>query len=286
MTYQSNGKNNNNTYNKEKHIYTNRVISNIDVPSFETSSILPNNQKDTNIYKYRSSISVLSIHFAFSMKLTCLDHHTLFFSEDYDDSWECVEKSWREDDGRYEYNPSKSNFYVHAPSRTDNSDDDDNNENENDNDDNNVCPSGHDAITVLIPIPLLPLTASDNHSNNNNNNNNDSNNNAMDETFVKNIRIEVLQRLSKAQGISSYSELEEYIVAEKCRTAESWQQVSLLSYTYIYIYIYIHLYTHAHTHTYIYIYTYIHIYIYTYIHIYIYTYMYIYMYIYISHIYV
>lgn len=32
------------------------------------------------------------------------------------------------------------NFYVHAPARSDGS----------------VCPVGHDALTVLVPCPLLP----------------------------------------------------------------------------------------------------------------------------------
>ena len=182
------------------HVRTKRVISNMDVPAFEASDLLPFDQRDTNVHAYRSSISVLSLSIAFDFEITCLDHHTLFFSDDYSGSWDCVEKSGRKDDGRPEFNVTACNFYVHAPSRTDHS----------------VCPTGHDAITVLVPIPLLSMESS---------HHNDAD--EIDDAFIKSVRNEVLLRLSKAQEVS-YTELEQHIVVEKHRAAKAWQSVSVV----------------------------------------------------------
>ena len=77
----------------------------------------------------------MSIHFALNTTLRALSHHTLYLSKHYRSSWATVEQP---DSARF--SADSFNFYVHAPSRTDPS----------------VCPIGHDAITVLVPVPPLP----------------------------------------------------------------------------------------------------------------------------------
>ena len=225
--------------NDDEYICAKRVISNIDVPALETSDILPSSKRDTNLHTARSSISVLSLSLALNITLSSLEHHTLFFSEFYDDSWDCVEKSYRKDDGRVGFNAEICNFYVHAPSRTDES----------------VCPKDHDAITVLVPIPLLPTdNNNDSNYNNNDNNNNGNDNNdnnsgnkqheVDEDLIVKQIRNEILHRLSELEGISK-DQLESCIVAERCRSAIDWKQVRILMHTYSYISM--HTLTHTHT---------------------------------------
>ena len=68
------------------------------------------------------------------MTLRSLSHHTLYLSKNYKTSWNVVDHP---DDSSF--NPKEFNFYVHTPSRTDNT----------------TCPIGHDAITVLVPVPPL-----------------------------------------------------------------------------------------------------------------------------------
>lgn len=120
----------------------------------------------------RPSCGIVSLHFALDREIPGLTHHTLFLSSRYKDSWKVVEDpdwrgeatvkvlqaSWAQQGGlggpgRSEvktelptansyagFNPDAFNFYVHAPSRTDQS----------------ACPLGHDAITVLVPVTPLP----------------------------------------------------------------------------------------------------------------------------------
>ena len=182
-----------------EYMHTRKVVTNIDAPAFENSEILQPDFRDLRVSQSRSSISVLSLSLALDIKLTCLEHHTLFFSDAYESSWDCVEKSWRSDDGLTDFDTERFNFYVHAPSRTDVS----------------VCPHDHDAITVLVPIPLLPED-----------DDGGSDNDSYGAGIRLKIRSEVLRRLSKAQGLSNGS-LEKRIVEEKMRSARSWRDVSI-----------------------------------------------------------
>eukprot|EP01035_Chromulina_nebulosa_P029383 gene29383-38940_t len=114
------------------------VVVNVDVPQAEESfSSLSDSaalQRDKRAAGLRPSCGVLSLNFAFDIRLSPLQHHTLFLSSSYAASWACVEDS--ED---APFNPDAFNFYVHAPARTDPS----------------CCPEGCDAVTVLVPVPPL-----------------------------------------------------------------------------------------------------------------------------------
>ena len=116
------------------------VVVNVDVPQAEVSFSSPPGststalQRDERAAGMRPSCGVLSLNFAFDMRLSPLQHHTLFLSSSYEASWACVEGS-----NDAPFNPDAFNFYVHAPARTDPS----------------CCPEGCDAVTVLVPVPPL-----------------------------------------------------------------------------------------------------------------------------------
>lgn len=60
------------------------------------------------------SPSVVSIHLALNATLPCLQHHTMFLSSNYKKSWNTVDSP-----NTATFDPDAFNFYVHAPSRTD-----------------------------------------------------------------------------------------------------------------------------------------------------------------------
>lgn len=119
---------------------TDAVVVNVDVPQAEESFSSPSSpdalRMDQRAAGMRPSCGVLSLNFAFDMRLPALQHHTLFLSSSYTASWACVEGSG---DAHAPFNPDAFNFYVHAPARTDPS----------------CCPEGCDAVTVLVPVPPL-----------------------------------------------------------------------------------------------------------------------------------
>lgn len=119
---------------EERTINGDIFITNIDAPQFE-QSFVKGDRVDTRTATGRPSCGVVSINLALDKELASLAHHTLFLSKEYKDSWKAVE----DPDGAC-FDPQCFNFYVHAPSRTDQS----------------ACPVGHDAITVLVPVPPLP----------------------------------------------------------------------------------------------------------------------------------
>ena len=134
------------------------VVSNVDVPYAESSSLLrevrvaaaegcdltpvgdkltpsPPTNCDYSEGRARKAIpscSVISLHLGFDCDLSrVFQHHTLFLSPLIASSWSNAE----EDGGKF--NPEYGiNFYVHAPKRTDKS----------------ACPDGCDAITILVPV--------------------------------------------------------------------------------------------------------------------------------------
>jgi phytoene desaturase (3,4-didehydrolycopene-forming) len=180
--------------NKDLNITADVFISNIDVPSNEyylyqdPSSMTQSAASTRNV----PSCGVLQFHFAFDVTLATLKHHNIFFSsmDEQRRSWLLIEQP----DKLYAFDLDNFNFYVHAPSRTDPS----------------VCPAGHDAITVLVPVsPLL------NHQEDKINANN---------TFCKSVRDRVLQRIEKAMDASQLSSpIESHLVAEMMRTAYDWR---------------------------------------------------------------
>ena len=130
----------------------------------------------------RPSCSVVSLHWALNLTLTPLLHHTIFLSRDYDRSWDCV--------GEFNsaFDPNAFNFYVHAPSRTDPS----------------CCPSGMDAVTVLVPVSPLPDSDAPSSMN------------------IDAIRSAVQRRMQIIDGMPK--NFSEYIIHEEVATPQTWAQ--------------------------------------------------------------
>jgi len=161
-----------------KQVQARRVVVNMDAPAAEQTLLNGYNANDNSNNNangnsvadgdsktrsrnasLRPSCGVVSLNIAFDQKLQALTHHTLFLSKHYRSSWRTVEKAateWHQQPSRSDshhgnnddhtstsiFNPDAFNFYVHAPSRTDDS----------------VCPDGMDAITVLVPVAPYPAS--------------------------------------------------------------------------------------------------------------------------------
>lgn len=156
------------------------VVSNVDV--LQGEKLLNKELRDDRVANFRPSCGVISICWALSKRVGSLTQHSIFLSKHYQRSWKAVEKP-----DSAAFDPEAFNFYVHAPSRTDES----------------VCPSDHDAITVLVPVP--PLSRSD----------------AVVGWDVSIVRQAVIRRLQAAGCVST--DFESMIVAEKIRTPLDWK---------------------------------------------------------------
>jgi phytoene desaturase (3,4-didehydrolycopene-forming) len=155
-------------------------VLNQDVPQAEMDMIPPQ-ARDKRSMEGRPSCGVVSLSFGLDIRLEQLCHHNILFSSEYERSWDAVNAP---DTGAF--NPTAFNCYVHAPSRTDPS----------------CCPVGHDAITVLVPVP--PLTRQG-----------DSN------TDVSIVRDAVLKRLQRIPGMPQ--DLTSHIVEESIREPRQWR---------------------------------------------------------------
>lgn len=120
--------------NHEVVMDTDIVIINQDAPAAESALIPLGHRSDRLMEGGRPSCGVISLSFGFDTPLSPLQHHNIFFSANYEQSWDAVRNP---DNGVF--SPSAFNFYVHCPSRTDRS----------------CCPPRHEAITVLVPVPPL-----------------------------------------------------------------------------------------------------------------------------------
>jgi phytoene dehydrogenase-like protein len=88
------------------------------------------------------------------------------------------------------FNPDAFNFYVHAPERTDPS----------------CCPDGHDAITVLVPVPPLPHPRGQGRSEED------------EQALVAQVRAAVFKRLAPVCG-----DVESSVVCESTRSPIAWR---------------------------------------------------------------
>ena len=158
------------------------VVINQDLPQAEIDLIPPSAMENSATEK-QPSCGVVSLSFGFSTRLTPLQHHNVFFSSDLYRSWDTVSSP-----DTSMFNSSSFNFYVHAPARTDCS----------------TCPEGHDAITVLVPVP--PLSRSP------------SNEIKYD---ISQVREAVLQRLQCIPSMPA--DLASFIVTETIRDPVRWK---------------------------------------------------------------
>jgi phytoene desaturase (3,4-didehydrolycopene-forming) len=170
-------------------------ITNIDAPEFE-NALVSVSERDERTAVGVPSCGIVSLHFALNTTLRSLSHHTLYLSKSYRNSWNVVDNP---DDAAF--NPAEFNFYVHCPSRTDST----------------VCPSGHDAITVLVPVPPLPSSGKGRH---------------IDKSVVRMAIIDRLQEMEDSFATAiRISDTEhkpvivaDHIVAENIREPEGWRR--------------------------------------------------------------
>lgn len=165
-------------------------ITNIDAPEFE-KMLVPVPERDERTTEGVPSCGIVSLNFAFNTTLKCLSHHTLFLSKSYKNSWNVVDNP-----DIASFNPEEFNFYVHCPSRTDST----------------ACPVGHDAVTVLVPVPPLCKTGSDTDRRQ-----------ALDIDIV---RTAVLNRLQVMEDKMSDAPvcIVKHIVMERIREPEGWRR--------------------------------------------------------------
>ena len=98
LNFSSNGSKDVNTFyknnqNEYKKIISKKLITNIDVPEFENKYVhaLDKEYIDQRAASGRPSCGVLSLSLAFNITLSKLAHHNIFFSEQFENSWEVVE---------------------------------------------------------------------------------------------------------------------------------------------------------------------------------------------------
>lgn len=168
-----------NRYGKQEVTAADVFIINQDAPAAE-SSMVPPEYSDKRIIESRPSCGVVSLSFGFNATLSPLQHHNVFFSSEYERSWDAVSNP---EHGAFD--PSTFNFYVHCPSRTDQS----------------CCPVGHEAITVLVPVPPLSKSGSQ-------------------KLDLQSIRHAVLSRLQSIPGMPH--DIESSITVEKIREPSLW----------------------------------------------------------------
>jgi phytoene desaturase len=148
------------------------------------------------------SSSVVAFHFALNVKLEGLSHHSLFLAVDEpsekSDGEPRREKAW-DWEGMMAGSREKAgavNFYVHAPSRTD----------------PEVCPAGHDAITVLVPCPTTESISEDSAAA------------GDDDELVSHCRKLVLERFNEVLTEPNGFRFEDRIVAEDAVSPRMWRR--------------------------------------------------------------
>mmetsp|Transcript_16493 Transcript_16493/g.15815 ORF Transcript_16493/g.15815 Transcript_16493/m.15815 type:complete len:582 (+) Transcript_16493:95-1840(+) len=174
----------------QHNIAADTFIANIDAPHFE-SMLVPKAEKDQRTTEGVPSCGIVQIQLALNTSIESLSHHTLYLSKSYKNSWKVVDKP-----DSAAFNPREFNFYVHAPSRTDPS----------------ACPPGHDAITILVPVPPLPK-ANEGHY--------------LDISIVRQAVIDRLQEMEYASSNLTPRNpicIADHIVSEQIREPEKWQE--------------------------------------------------------------
>ena len=170
-------------------------VTNIDAPGFE-NKLVSVSERDERSAAGVPSCGIVSLHFALNATLRSLSHHTLYLSKSYRNSWNVVDNP-----DTATFNPSEFNFYVHSPSRTDCT----------------VCPEGHDAITVLVPVPPLPRDGHAGHV-------------RYDRDTLRTAVLRKLQEMEDnyvdqdAQLVGDRIVVADHIVASRVREPEDWRR--------------------------------------------------------------
>jgi phytoene desaturase len=113
------------------------VISNADLHFTETVLLASEHQTYPESYwkKRQNGPSALLMYLGVKGKLPQLEHHNLYFTDDWRGNFNAIfkDKSW----------PDPASMYICKPSATDAS----------------VAPKGHENIFVLVPLPARDMTA-------------------------------------------------------------------------------------------------------------------------------
>lgn len=106
------------------------VVGNADYHFLETKLLEKKWQTYSDNYWNKKTLSPsgLIIYLGLDKKFAKLEHHNLYFNDSWEDGFKKVyqEPSW----------PENSSYYVHVPSRTDNS----------------VAPENHETMMILVPV--------------------------------------------------------------------------------------------------------------------------------------
>jgi len=168
------------------HLPFDQVVLNVDVPFAEETLVSDEMLRDDVAVASRPSCGVVSLSLGLNRRLDALAHHTLFMSaEDEAVSWTSVTQP-----DSSSFNPDAFNFYVHAPERTDPT----------------CCPAGHDAITVLVPVPPLRHPSGQGRSEED------------EQALVAQVRAAVFKRLAPVCG-----DVESSVVCESTRSPLTWR---------------------------------------------------------------
>ncbi|KAL3685310.1 hypothetical protein R1sor_003332 [Riccia sorocarpa] len=166
------------------------VVANADLPHVY-SNLLGSygSRQASNLLRAKYSASVIAFQWALNTHLEGLSHHNVFLSDQYEKSWQRAVNAASI--------LEQPNFYVHAPSRTDPT----------------VCPQGHDAITVLLPVAHL----GEGYNNGNR---------SEDEGIIDAARARVMDTLSRS-GIRIAAS---NILSELVYSPPKWQEMYSLQY--------------------------------------------------------
>lgn len=159
------------------------VVCNGDLP-FAYEKLLPDQSTASKLKNKEHTCSAIIFHWALDKVYPQFEQHNVYVSENYQANIKAV----FEDDGL----PEDTSFYVHAPSRSDQS----------------AAPQNEDSISLLVPVSHLKSE------------------NAQDWAELrKKARVLALKRLKK-EGIS---DIEEHIKFEIVYNPKTWQNVFSIS---------------------------------------------------------
>jgi len=119
--------------NQSESIKSKAVVVNADY-TYACEHLLSKSKRNHNTKSAKHSSSVAAFYFALNKKLSALPAHSIFFGTDTKSSWKGIYEDQLELPLQ-----ENANFYVHAPSRCDES----------------ACPLNHDALMVLVPCGTL-----------------------------------------------------------------------------------------------------------------------------------
>ena len=179
------------------------VISNVDAPFTNKYLLPPTLARPHDHDRKQFSSSVVSFLWALDKPMLALRHHSTFLAasdeKEEEEEDDAAKAAWEGLFTHNRFDPTRFNFYVHAPARTDPS----------------VCPPGHDAIMVLVPCPVLGIDGEE-----------EEEEEEEEMRLVAAAKEAVLQRFEKMNGME---EFRRHIIHERVIAPREWRETYSLS---------------------------------------------------------